>query len=102
MHAGKKEALFGFILMCVLSVALAVVTFLEPNVWFISVLVASVAATLFGAYRVFAFSDDWYRAREEKEQLWYARHPHLTALLVILAAGGVLWQVFDMLRRLFR
>jgi len=102
MHTRKKEALFGFILSCVLSVVFAVVAILSPNVMFVGFLVASVAITLFGAYRVFAFSDDWYRAREEKEQLWYARHPHLTALLVVLAAGSFLWQVFDMVRRLFR
>jgi amino acid transporter len=102
MHTRKKETLIAFILLCVLSVAFAVATLLRPNVAFISFLVASVAGALFGAYRVFAFSDDWYRAREEKEQLWYERHPHLTALLVVLATGGCLWQVFDMLRRLFR
>jgi hypothetical protein len=69
---------------------------------FIGFLITSVAATCFGGYRVFASSDDWYRAREEKEQLWYARHPHLTSLLVVLTAGGFLWHVFDMVRRIFR
>jgi heme/copper-type cytochrome/quinol oxidase subunit 4 len=102
MHARKKEIFLGFVLMCVFVLAFAVATIREPNVIFVAFLVVSISVALFGAYRLFCFSDDWYRAQEEKEQRWYARHPYLTLLGVVLGAGGCLWQLFDMVRRLLR
>lgn len=88
MHPRKKESLLAFILVCVMSIGFAILTFLRPNILFFAFLAVSVAGALFGAYRVLCFSDDWYRAQEEREQRWYARHPHLTSLIVILGAGG--------------
>lgn len=102
MHGRKKQALMGFVLLCVLTLAFALATIKSPNVVFVAFLVVSMAGTLFGAYRVFCFSDDWYRAQEEKEQRWYARHPHLTLFAVILSAGCLLWQTIDLVRSFFR
>jgi amino acid transporter len=102
MHGGKKQTLAAFILSCVLSIAFAIATVKSPNFVFAGFLVASVGVAIFGAYRVFAFSDDWYRAREERERLWYARHPKLTALLVVLTVGGFLWRLFDFVKWLLR
>lgn len=102
MHTRKKQAFAGFIISCMLSVAFGAVTILRPNVVSIGFLVVFLAISCFGGYRVFAFSDDWYRAREEKEHMWYERHPHLTSSLTVFVTGCFLWQVFGIIRRLFR
>jgi hypothetical protein len=102
MNTRKKETWLAFVLGCVMSLAFAVATVLRPNILFIGFLVTSVAVTLFGAYRLFSFSDDLYRAQEEKEQRWYAQHPYLTVLLLILGVGGFLWQLFEVVRRFLR
>jgi len=102
MHSGKKQAVFGFGIFCLLTFVFAWATVKSPNALFVAFLAASIAGTLFGAYRVFCFSDDWYRAREEKEQRWIARHPHLTLCVVILSAGGLIWQTIDVVRSFIR
>jgi len=102
MHSGKKQAVFGFGILCLLTFAFAWATIKSPNGLFVAFLAASLAGTLFGAYRVFCFSDDWYRAQEEKEQRWIARHPRLTLCVVVLSAANLLWQSFALMRPFFR
>lgn len=102
MHTRKKATVFAFAILCMLTITFALATVFRPNIVFVSFLVVSVAGAIVGAYRVFCFSNDWYRVQEEKEQRWYGRHPHLTSLLVVLGAGSILWQLFDFVRRLLR
>jgi len=102
MHSGKKQAFTGFVLLCMLTLVFALVALKSPNIAFVALLLLSISGVIFGAYRVFCFSDDWYRAREEKEQRWIAKHPRLTLCVVILSAGGLLWRTIDLVRSFIR
>ena len=102
MHVGRKDVLFVGVLLCVMSLVFGWASIVRPNVLFIAFLIVSVLGTCFAAYRFFCFSDDWYRAKEEKLQNWYARHPRLTACLVFFALAGVVWQFVILIRNIFR
>ena len=102
MHPGKKDVMFGFVMTCVVTAFFAYATIRKPDILFAGFLVASSITALLLAYRVFAFSDDWYRAQERKEQLWYAKHPRLTVWLTVFGVGWTLWLIFDLVRPLFQ
>jgi len=101
MHTRRKELALVLALSVVMTLVFAVATLVRP-LWFFGIFltVFGVVSLLLG-YRVFAYSDDWFRAQERKEQEWYAKHPRLTVLLTLLAALGFLWQLYDFIQRRF-
>jgi len=91
-----------FLGLTAFSILFAIATVWRPNFIFVIFLAVSAMGALFGAYRAFYFSDDWYRVREERQGRWYARHPTLTTLLGALTIGWVLWIWIDLARDILK
>ena len=102
MHPRKKDLVLGFVLTCVMVVFFAYATIRKPHVFFGSFLAAFLIVAVFLAYRIFAFSNDWYRGQEQREQLWFARHPRLAVCFTILNVGWTLFVLSYLVQTLMR
>jgi len=74
-----------------------------PNVLTIGLLVVCAATACIGVYRVVFRPNEWWQARERKEQGWFARHPRFSPLafcLGLLGAGMLVLALASVLRRL--
>ncbi len=58
-------------------------TIRKPNWLFAGLLALFLILAILVAWRLFAYSDDWFRAREHRLQVWYTRYPRLSILVTI-------------------
>jgi amino acid transporter len=93
MHPRRKEGLFMFGVVGVVVLALTFLTVRAPNFFFVSLLGLFLILALLLGYRVFAYSDDGYRAKERRETDWQARHPRLMFWITVAVAIGLIFQV---------
>jgi hypothetical protein len=100
MHSGKKSMLVAFVFGIVAVALFAYAAILAPIIPFPFIcLFLSLIFACFAGYRFFFFSDDWYRARAEREQIFWSGHRRLGAVLVIISATVVVWQIAAIIRR---
>ena len=102
MHPRKKEMVFAFAATCGMVLFFTYATIRKPHLFFAAFLVAFLVSAALVAYRVFAFSDDWYRAQEQGQQLWHSEHPRLSVCLSVLAVVGFVLMLVYFVRPLFR
>jgi hypothetical protein len=102
MHPGKKQMVLALALSAAMASVFAWVWVRQPNwIWGTFLILFGLTAIV-SAVRVFAYSDDWYRAREHKAQAWAARHPRLMLGLTLLTAIGVTLNLAHFLVELVR
>ena len=101
MHPRRKDMLFVFGVVCLMVFVFAVATIRMPHFFFALFLVLFFISALLLGYRVFAYSDDWFRAQEYREAAWYARHPRLMVCVAVAGVIGFVFQLIQLFRTLF-
>jgi hypothetical protein len=84
MHPGRQTAIVHLSCLAAMTVVFALLWFVVRGSVFAVCFALFFLGTCDGCYRVFCFSDGWYRAQERKRAEWYARHPRLSATLTVL------------------
>lgn len=98
-HPQKRNALIRFIAACAYSLFLCWACWFIPEPkfsWFCLLVSSFCFACAFG-YRAFFFSNDWYRAQEYKEAIWWYNHPRLDraiSVILLLLIAIAIWRTF--------
>jgi len=99
-HPRKRAALVqfvGFSLVFALSLWLCFFFPVRNSLLLFVVMALSLCVAAFSGYRAFFFSDDWFRAQEEKESLWWYEHPRLRKglwVMLLLLIAYLYWKQF--------
>jgi hypothetical protein len=101
LATGKKRMWGYFGIACAYGLFLGVLQFWPPRgsiplPLLLLLLLACLATAAYCAYRLLFFSNDWFRARDEKAAAWWDQHPRLVWGLNILALAAA---AFMALRR---
>ena len=103
-HPRKREQQFYCVLTCVLSLFMALVWCIKPELKILSCIlfVGFGAAACVSGYFGFYHSNDWFRAREKKEAIWLSKHPHLAKAVTVLFCLFIIEQLCRMVWVFFK
>jgi hypothetical protein len=93
LPSGKKRTWAYFGVACAYGLFFGVLDFCPPRggiplPLLLSLLLACFGTAAYCAYRLLFFSNDWFRARDEKAAVWWDRHRRLAWGLNILALAA--------------
>jgi hypothetical protein len=99
MHPLRKESVVWLVLSCLLTLALATAAFHRPHWLWLVLLGCVLILSMLTAWRVFVTPDDWYRAKEFRQAIWFERHPYFTAVLVVSEVVTFIWLLMQLLKQ---